>query len=101
MLRDFAVDLGWLDIIGEASDGRVAVQMIDELRPDLVFLDVRLPKLTGLQVLQRVEYEPKMVFTTAYERYAAAALSWRHSIISSSRSHVRGSIRQWSECDRG
>src|SRR6266851_8304414 len=73
MLSDFAVDVGWLNIIGEATDGRLAVQMIDELRPDLVFLDVRLPKLTGLQVLERVQYEPKMVFTTAYERYAAAA----------------------------
>ncbi len=73
MLRDFAVDVGWLDIIGEATDGRVAVQMIGELRPDLVFLDVRLPKLTGLQVLERVQYEPKIVFTTAYHRYAVAA----------------------------
>jgi len=73
ILTDFAVDVGWLDIIGEATDGRLAVQMINKLQPDLVFLDVRLPKLTGLQVLERVRYEPAIVFTTAYDRYAIAA----------------------------
>ncbi len=73
ILRDFAVDVDWLDIIGEATDGRMAVQMIDRLQPDLVFLDVQLPKLTGLQVLERVSCEPAIVFTTAYHRYAIAA----------------------------
>jgi two-component system LytT family response regulator len=73
MLRDFAVDVGWLHIIGEAADGRVALQMIDGLQPDLVFLDIQLPNLTGLQILERVRYEPAIVFTTAYDRYAIAA----------------------------
>src|SRR5260370_4045664 len=67
ILRDFAVDVDWLHIIGEATDGRVAVEMIDRLQPDLVFLDIQLPKLTGLQLLERVQYEPAIVFTTAYD----------------------------------
>ncbi len=73
MLRDFAVDVGWLHIIGEAADGRVALEMIDGLQPDLILLDIQLPNLTGLQILERVRYEPAIVFTTAYDRYAIAA----------------------------
>jgi DNA-binding LytR/AlgR family response regulator len=73
MLRDFAVDVDWLDIIGEATDGQVAVQMIEGLQPDLVFLDIKLPKLTGFQVLECLRYEPAIVFTTAYDRYAINA----------------------------
>ena len=73
MLHDFAMDVGWLDIIGEATDGLVAVQMIDRLQPDLVFLDIKLPKLTGLQVLERVRHEPAIVFTTAHDHYAITA----------------------------
>ncbi len=73
ILYDFAVDVGWLDIIGEATEGRLAIQMIDGLQPDLVFLDIQLPKLSGLQVLERVRHEPAIVFTTAYDRYAITA----------------------------
>ncbi len=73
VLREFAADLPWLEIVGEAADGRSAVQMIDDLRPDLVFMDVQMPELSGLQVLERIKHGPAVVFTTAFDRHAVTA----------------------------
>jgi two-component system LytT family response regulator len=72
-IRDFVAGQSWLKIVGEAADGNQAVELIDELRPDLVFLDVKMPGLTGLEVLQRVKHDPDVVFTTAYSDQAVAA----------------------------
>jgi two-component system LytT family response regulator len=72
-LRDFVRGVEWLETVGEAGDGREAVRMIDELQPDLVFLDVKIPELSGLEVLQQIRHEPAVVFTTAYDRFAVAA----------------------------
>jgi two-component system, LytTR family, response regulator len=60
-------------LIGEANDGASAVRVIDELRPDLVFLDVQMPEGTGLEVLERISHDPLVIFTTAYDRYAVTA----------------------------
>ena len=72
-IKDFVADQSWLKIVGEAADGNQAVELIDELRPDLVFLDVKMPGLTGLEVLQRVKHDPEIVFTTAYSEQAVTA----------------------------
>jgi len=66
-------DAEWIEVVGEASDGREAVRLIDRLEPGLVFLDVRLPEMSGLEVLERIRHAPEIVFTTAYDRYALAA----------------------------
>jgi len=49
------------------------VAAIDRLEPKLVILDVQLPELSGLEVLERIRYQPEVVFATAYDRYAVAA----------------------------
>jgi two-component system LytT family response regulator len=72
-LRGLIEEVDWLDLVGEAADGRQAVERIDALRPDLVFLDVHMPELSGIEVLSRVEHRPAVVFTTAFDRYAVAA----------------------------
>lgn len=72
-LRDFARDAAWLEIVGEAADGLTAVRLIDELKPDLLLLDVQMPELTGLQVLERASHQPAVVFTTAHDHYAVPA----------------------------
>jgi two-component system LytT family response regulator len=72
-LRGYLEETAWIAVAGEARDGREAVHLIDRLEPDLVFLDVRLPELTGLEVLDRIRHAPEIVFTTAYDRYAMAA----------------------------
>ncbi|HXU10891.1 MAG TPA: LytTR family DNA-binding domain-containing protein [Candidatus Binatia bacterium] len=72
-LREYLDGIDWIEIMGEAADGRTAVEMIDRLKPDLVFLDVQLPEMTGLRVLESVGHAPEVVFTTAYDQYALAA----------------------------
>ena len=72
-LRDFAEEIEWLSVIGEVADGRAAVETIDRLRPDLLFLDVQMPELSGLQVLEQIRHRPVVVFTTAYDHYAVTA----------------------------
>lgn len=72
-LCEFAGELDWLQVVGEAADGAEAVRMIDALAPDLVFLDVQMPELSGLEVLRRIHHDPEVVFTTAHDGYALAA----------------------------
>ena len=72
-LRSLIEEVEWLELLGEAADGRTAVRLIDEGKPDLVFLDVQMPELSGLEVLEQIRHEPWVVFTTAHDRYAVAA----------------------------
>jgi two-component system LytT family response regulator len=72
-LRDYLEEAAWIDVVGECADGRDAVATIDRLTPRFVILDVRLPELTGLEVLERIHHQPDVVFSTAYDQYAVAA----------------------------
>lgn len=72
-LAEYLAGTPWLTIVGEAADGRAALRALDELQPDLLFLDVRLPELSGLEVARRMARPCAIVFTTAYDRYALAA----------------------------
>lgn len=72
-LRDYVDEEPGLVVLGVAEDGPRAAERIDALRPDVVFLDVRMPGLSGLEVLDRIDHRPAIVFTTAYERFAVAA----------------------------
>lgn len=72
-LRDFVDAVPWLSCIGEAADGGAAVELINSLRPDLIFLDVQMPGLSGTEVIRRVRHRPAVIFTTAYDRYAVTA----------------------------
>jgi len=65
-----------IEILGEARDGLEAVQKIEELRPDLLFLDIEMPGLTGFEVLRAVRDAiplPLVVFVTGYDQHALAA----------------------------
>lgn len=64
-----------VDVAGEAADGDAAVKAIRELKPDLVFLDVQMPKRNGLDVVKEIgpEKMPMTIFVTAFDRYALQA----------------------------
>ncbi|MEP6492742.1 MAG: LytTR family DNA-binding domain-containing protein [bacterium] len=76
-LHELLGDVSWIALVGEAADGVDAVRMIDQLRPDLIFLDVIMPGLSGLEVLGHIQHRPTVVFTTAYDRFAVAAFEAR------------------------
>ncbi|HEX4439828.1 MAG TPA: LytTR family DNA-binding domain-containing protein [Thermoanaerobaculia bacterium] len=72
-LREYLAATPWIEVAGEAGDGVSALAMADALKPDLLFLDVRLPELSGLDVARRLRHPAEIVFTTAYDRFAVAA----------------------------
>jgi two-component system LytT family response regulator len=62
-----------VEVIAEAGNGREAIQKTDELKPDLIFLDIQMPDLTGFEVIEQLSHKPNIIFTTAYEQYAIKA----------------------------
>ncbi len=72
-LRELIKSVPWVQCLGEATHGRGAIAAIDELLPDLVFLDIRLPGLSGIEVLSRVRHTPAVIFTTAHDQFAVTA----------------------------
>jgi two-component system, LytTR family, response regulator len=73
LLREYAWEAGGLEIAAECANGFDAVKAIGELKPDLVFLDVQMPKLDGFEVLELVDPPPAVIFVTAYDQYAMRA----------------------------
>ncbi|MCG2614780.1 LytTR family transcriptional regulator DNA-binding domain-containing protein [Terrimonas sp. NA20] len=62
-----------VQVVGEAGTGEEAIQKIQSLQPDLIFLDIQMPDLTGFEVIERLSNKPNIIFTTAYEQYAMKA----------------------------
>jgi len=62
-----------IEVIGEANNGQKAKELINELKPDAVFLDIRLPKLTGFELLECVDIDFQVVFISSYDKYFAEA----------------------------
>lgn len=64
-----------IEVLGECSNGKTAIKQINELKPDLVFLDISMKDMNGFEVLQKVTVTPKpiVIFVTAYDNYASRA----------------------------
>jgi two-component system LytT family response regulator len=72
-LRRMLASFEWVECVGEAATGPAAVAALDTLRPDVVFLDVEMPGMSGLEVLRNAGHRPFVVFTTAYSQHAVTA----------------------------
>ncbi len=62
-----------IEVIGEATNADEALQMTNDLNPDLLFLDIQMPGKTGFQLLEELDSVPLVVFTTAYDEFALKA----------------------------
>ena len=62
-----------IKIIGEAGSGEEGAELIHRLQPDVIFLDIKMPSLSGFEMLERLEKSPYVIFTTAYDEYALQA----------------------------
>lgn len=66
-----------MEIVGEAENGFEALKLIAELKPDVLFLDVQMPKLTGFELLELLDIPVKVIFVTAYDQFAIQAFEVR------------------------
>jgi two-component system LytT family response regulator len=73
VLREFVAAHADMEIVAECSNGFEAVKAVTEQKPDLIFLDVQMPKLDGFEVLELIGRETAVVFVTAYDNYAIKA----------------------------
>lgn len=62
-----------IELIGEAENGKRGLELIEALKPDLVFLDIQMPLLSGFEMLSHLSFQPYIIFTTAYDQYALKA----------------------------
>lgn len=79
-LRDLLADVPEAQVIAEAADGRVACELTDQLRPDVVLLDISMPVMDGLEAARHLAtgvHAPGVVFCTAYDEHALAAFEAR------------------------
>jgi len=72
-LRAMLSAFDWVSVAGEAADGATAIETINRLRPELVFLDIQMPGFLGTDVVRRVVHQPFVIFTTAYSQHAVTA----------------------------
>jgi two-component system LytT family response regulator len=73
VLREYLASHKEVEVVKECANGFEAVKAITELSPDLVFLDIQMPKLNGFEVIELIEKKPTVIFTTAYDEYALKA----------------------------
>ncbi|HEX8290027.1 MAG TPA: response regulator [Pyrinomonadaceae bacterium] len=72
LLKNFSA----IEITGEAANPDEAIEKIENLRPDLLFLDVQMPGRSGFELLESLIYVPKVIFTTAFDEYALKAFEF-------------------------
>ncbi len=73
LLQEYVQQMPNLQVIGECGKGKEAVEAIDRLKPDLIFLDVQMPGMNGFDVLDEITHDPYVIFCTAYDQYAIKA----------------------------
>ncbi len=62
-----------IEVLGKIDNGHDAIRKIDELKPDVIFLDIQMPEYNGFEVLERIVHQPFVIFSTAYDEYALRA----------------------------
>ena len=73
LIREYLSVFQEMSVLGEACDGAEAEQMIHALKPDLIFLDIQMPVYNGFELVKRLTFFPKIIFTTAFDEFALRA----------------------------
>jgi two-component system, LytTR family, response regulator len=73
IIKHYLTEVESVEIIGECSDGFSGLKAISSMKPDLVFLDIQMPRLTGIELVEVLTEKPEIIFTTAYDQFALRA----------------------------
>ena len=73
IIKHYLKEVDSIDVIAECADGFSGLKSISVLKPDLVFLDIQMPRLTGIELLEVLTEKPEIIFTTAYDQFAIKA----------------------------
>lgn len=73
VVKEYLETYPMIDVLTECNDGFEAVKVIAEHQPDLIFLDIQMPKINGFEMLELLEEPPTVIFTTAFDEYAIRA----------------------------
>jgi len=73
LIKHYLKDFPEIELLGDYSDGFSGLKAIQDLKPDIIFLDIQMPKLTGFELLELLEDPPFIIFSTAYDQYAIKA----------------------------
>lgn len=79
IVREYLGDHKEITIVDECGDGFAGVKAISQHKPDLIFLDIQMPKINGFEMLELLESPPGVIFTTAFDEYAMQAFE-RHAV---------------------
>jgi two-component system LytT family response regulator len=73
IIKFYLQELDTIEVIAECTDGFSGLKTISQMKPDLVFLDIQMPRLTGIEMLEVLTEKPEIIFTTAYDQFAIRA----------------------------
>jgi len=73
IIKYYLKELDYIEVIAECGDGFSGLKSISLMKPDLVFLDIQMPRLTGIEMLEVLTEKPEVIFTTAYDQFALRA----------------------------
>jgi two-component system, LytTR family, response regulator len=79
LIKVYLQDHRQIELIGEAKNGFEGAKLINELLPDLVFLDIQMPKIDGFELLELIDRQPAIIFCTAFDQYAMKAFDKKAS----------------------
>ena len=73
VIKEYLQSYTDMEVVLECNDGFEGVKAIQQLQPDLIFLDIQMPKISGFEMLELIDNPPQVIFTTAFEEYAIKA----------------------------
>ncbi len=73
LIKHYLKEVDSVEIIDECADGFAGLKAISSLKPDLVFLDIQMPRLTGIELVEVLTEKPEIIFATAYDQFALRA----------------------------
>ncbi len=104
MVKEYLHPHADMEIVAECNDGFEGVKAIQQFQPDLIFLDIQMPKINGFEMLELLDEPPAVIFTTAFDEYAIRAFEAHavdYLLKPFSRERFDTAIRKWKEQSAG